>query len=108
MVEGEHHHRNRQPEGHQQAVTGCRCAAQGQGFQRCAVPLWDQVASQYHQSNNEREDQYAHCFHNHLLTEANDGHHAHDQDQRQNRTRRRRHVQLVHHEAFNGVGDATL
>ncbi|KAI3489694.1 hypothetical protein L1887_46749 [Cichorium endivia] len=26
-------------------------------------------------------------------------------DQRQNRTRRRRHVQLVHHEAFNGVGD---
>ena len=105
MVEGEDHYRDRQPQGHQQAVTGCRRAAQGQGFQRCAVPLWDQVAGQQHQCGHKREHQHAHRFHNHLLTEAHDGHHADNQDQRQDGTRWRRHVQLVQHEAFNGVGD---
>ncbi|MNS66462.1 hypothetical protein D3C72_996800 [compost metagenome] len=105
VVEGEDHHRNRQPQSHQQAVTGCRCAAQGEGFQRCTVPLWNQVESQHHQGNHEREHQNAHRFNDHLLAETNDGHHTHDQDQRQNSARWRRHVQLVRHEAFNGVGN---
>ncbi len=49
--------------------------------------------------------QNTHRFNDHLLTEANDGHHTHDQDQRQNRTRRWCHTQLVRHEAFNCIGD---
>ncbi len=63
------------------------------------------VQSQQHQYANKREYQNTHRFNDHLLTEANDGHHTHDQDQRQNRTRRWRHTQLVRHEAFNGIGD---
>ncbi len=106
VVEGEYHHRDRQPQGQQQTVAGRGCAAQRQGFQRSAVPLWDQVTGQHHQSRNKREHQHAHRFHNHLLAEAHDGHHTDDQDQGQNRTRRRGHLKLVHHKAFNGVGDS--
>ena len=40
VVEREHHHRDRQPQGQQQTVAGRGCAAQRQGFQRSAVPLW--------------------------------------------------------------------
>ena len=105
MVEGEDHHRDRQPQGHQQAIAGCGGAAQGERLQRRAVPLRDQVQRQNHQGDNEREHQDAHRFHNHLLTETHDGHHADDQDQRQNGARRRRHVQLVRHEGFDGVSD---
>ncbi len=105
MVEGEDHHRDRQPQGHQQAIAGCGGAAQGERLQRRAVPLRDQVQRQNHQGDNEREHQDAHRFHNHLLTETHDGHHTDDQDQRQNGARRRRHVQLVRHEGFDGVSD---
>lgn len=105
MVEREHHYRNCQPQGHPQTVSGCRCSVQRQRFQCSAVPLRDQVQSQQHQYANKREYQNTHRFNDHLLTEANDGHHTHDQDQRQNRTRRWRHTQLVRHEAFNGIGD---
>ena len=105
VVEREHHYRNCQPQGHPQTVSGCRCSVQRQRFQCCAVPLRDQVQSQQHQYANKREYQNTHRFNDHLLTEANDGHHTHDQDQRQNRTRRWRHTQLVRHEAFNCIGD---
>lgn len=105
MVEREHHYRNCQPQGHPQTVSGCRCSVQRQRFQCCAVPLRDQVQSQQHQYANKREYQNTHRFNDHLLTEANDGHHTHDQDQRQNRTWRWRHTQLVRHEAFNCIGD---
>ncbi len=106
MVKGEDHYRDCQPQGHPQAITGGGRAAQGEGFQRCAVPLRDQVAGQHHQGDNEREHQHAHRFYNHLLTEAHDSHHADNQDQRQNGARWRRHAQLVGHKAVNGVGDS--
>ncbi len=105
MVEGEYHHRNRQPQGHPQAVAGRGCAAEGQGFQCCAAPLRDQVQRQHHQGCNEREHQDAHRFNDHLLTETHDSHHTDDQNQRQDSARRRRHVQLVRQEAFHGVRD---
>ncbi|SBF43432.1 Uncharacterised protein [Klebsiella pneumoniae] len=105
VVEGEDHHRDRQPQGHQQAVAGNGSAAQGERLQRRAVPLRDQIQSQHHQRDNEREHQHAHRFHNHLLAETHNGHHADNQDQRQNGARRRRHVQLVRHEGFDGVSD---
>ena len=105
MVEGEDHDRNSQPQRHPQAVAGRVCRAKGQGFQRRTAPLRDEVQSQQHQGCNEREHQNTHRLNNHLLTEANDGHHTDDQNQRQNRTRRRSHLQLVRHEAFYGVGD---
>ena len=105
MVKGEHHHRNRQPQSHPQAVAGRGRAAQGEGLQRRAVPLRDQIKGQDHQRDHEREHQYAHRFHNHLLAEAHDGHHADNQNQGKNGARRRRDVQLVQHKAFDGIGD---
>ncbi|VTM87292.1 Uncharacterised protein [Raoultella ornithinolytica] len=106
VVKGEHHHRNRQPESHPQTITGKGRAVQGEGFQRRAVPLRNQVQCEDHQSDNEREHQNTHRFNNHLLAETHDGHHAHNQNQRQDRPRRRGHLQLVGHKAFDGIGDS--
>ncbi|ABU75800.1 hypothetical protein ESA_00508 [Cronobacter sakazakii ATCC BAA-894] len=104
VVKGEHHDRDSQPQGHQQAITG-GSMAERESFQRCTTPVRDQEAGHQHQDSNEREHQYAHRFHDHLLAETHDSHHADNQNQRKDRARRRRQPQLVCNEAINRVSD---
>ncbi|MNP05625.1 hypothetical protein D3C76_975800 [compost metagenome] len=63
-----------------------------------------QVQAQQCQGDDERVDQQAHDLDRGLLTATHNGQQAEDQHERQQRPWRRRHVQLVLHEAGNGVG----
>ena len=104
MVEGEHHHRDGQPQGLDEvAVEGL---TQRRGFgDDGTVPVRDQVERQAHQSDHEREDQHAHRLDDDLAAQANDRHQTQDQHQGEDGTGRCRHAQLVHHQALDGVGN---
>ncbi|MNH40120.1 hypothetical protein D3C79_1013910 [compost metagenome] len=89
MVEGEHHDRDRQPQGNHQTIAHAgACAGKGDVLEDGAGPVRDQIHGQQHQHGDEREHQDAHGFHDRLLTETHDGHQADDQNQRQNGARR--------------------
>jgi hypothetical protein len=78
------------------------------GVEDAAGPVRHQVQGQQRQGDDERVDQQAHDLDRGLLAAAHDRQQAEDQHERQDRPRRRRDVQLVLHEAADGVGQATL
>ncbi|MNN15584.1 hypothetical protein D3C81_1286930 [compost metagenome] len=101
MVEREDHHRDRQPQGLEEQVQ--RHAFGCLGEER-AVPVGDQAQGQQQQRGHKGVDQQAHDLDDDALAAAHHDHQATDQQQRQQGSRWRGHVQLVLHEAAQGIG----
>ncbi|MNZ81260.1 hypothetical protein D3C78_999210 [compost metagenome] len=101
MVEGEHHHRNRQPQGLEEQVQGHAFGGLGE---EGAVPVGNQAQGQQQQRRNEGIDQQAHDLDDDALTTTDHDHQAADQQQGQQRPRWWGHVQLMFHEAAQSIG----
>ncbi|MNE23225.1 hypothetical protein D3C80_1164700 [compost metagenome] len=101
MVEREDHHRDRQPQGVQERRARWQF---GSSAEDAAVPVRNQEHRQERQGDDERIDQPAHDLDRGLFATAHDGQQAEDQHKGQYRARWRLDVQLVLHEAADGVG----
>ncbi|MNC28193.1 hypothetical protein D3C75_763920 [compost metagenome] len=100
VVEGEHQHRDGQPQGGGEILGGRHL---GQGG---TCPVRDQVEGDARQDGDERVHQELGDLQHQLLTGQHDRHHGHDQHDGEDPARRRRHLQLVDQEALDGIGDA--